>query len=164
MSDFDPVGRPVDPMPVARAAGLRQLQREQRQKRRKQVRLAIAGAFVALVAVVAGAVLLGGGGDEEKITDDKRTQTTLLLMTTEPGVQGLALGMQELAIGIMPFSSLVVGAIAQRIGVGATTQGCAFLLAASMVVLAFRVPEVLRYSGRGPVQAGQVPAVDVAPS
>jgi MFS family permease len=89
-------------------------------------------------------------------------QTTLLLMTTEPQVQGLALGMQELAIGIMPFSSLAVGAIAQQIGVSATTQGCAFLLAASMVVLAFRVPEVLRYSGNTPAQMSQVPASDAA--
>jgi predicted MFS family arabinose efflux permease len=78
-------------------------------------------------------------------------QTTLLLMTTEPRVQGRALGMQELAIGIMPFSSLILGGIAQGIGVGPTTQGSALLLSLLMVILAIRVPELLRYSG---TQAG----------
>jgi MFS family permease len=74
-------------------------------------------------------------------------QTTLLLMTTEPQVQGRALGMQELAIGIMPLSSLVLGGIAEEIGVGRTTQGSALLLAILMVILAIRVPEIVRYSG-----------------
>jgi len=74
-------------------------------------------------------------------------QTTLLLMTTEPGLQGRALGVQELAIGIMPFSSLALGAVAQAVGVGSTTFVSGLLLAAAMLVLARRVPELLRYSG-----------------
>lgn len=74
-------------------------------------------------------------------------QTTLLLMTTDPKLQGRALGVQELAIGIMPFSSLVLGAIAQQVGVGPTTFVSGVLLAASMLLLAVRVPELLRYSG-----------------
>lgn len=74
-------------------------------------------------------------------------QTTLLLMTTDPKLQGRALGVQELAIGIMPFSSLVLGAIAQQVGVGSTTFVSGALLAASMLLLAVRVPELLRYSG-----------------
>ena len=74
-------------------------------------------------------------------------QTTLLLMTTEPGMQGRALGMQELAIGIMPISALVLGAIADQVGVRATTAVCGSLLAICMFALAAAVPELLRYSG-----------------
>lgn len=74
-------------------------------------------------------------------------QTTLLLMSTDPSVQGRALGMQELAIGIMPLSSLMLGAIAQQIGVARTTQASALLLAVFLVLLAMRAPELVRYSG-----------------
>ena len=74
-------------------------------------------------------------------------QTTLLLMSTEPQVQGRALGMQELAIGIMPFSSLTLGVIAQRYGIGVTTQSCGLILAIALVILAVRVPELITYSG-----------------
>lgn len=74
-------------------------------------------------------------------------QTTLLLMTTEPGMQGRALGVQELAIGIMPFSSLVLGAVAEAVGLGPTTFVSGLLLAVVMLLLAIRVPDLLRYSG-----------------
>lgn len=74
-------------------------------------------------------------------------QTTLLLMTNPPEMQGRALGMQELVIGIMPVSTLVIGVVAQEIGVGATTVGCGLLLAVLMLILAKRVPELVRYSG-----------------
>src|SRR5690606_13482070 len=39
-------------------------------------------------------------------------QTTLLLLATEPAVHGRALGLQELAIGIMPLAALVLGQVA----------------------------------------------------
>jgi hypothetical protein len=74
-------------------------------------------------------------------------QTTLLLMTNPPQMQGRALGMQELVIGIMPVSALVVGAVAQQVGVGVTTVGCGLLLAATMLVVAAKAPELVRYSG-----------------
>ncbi len=74
-------------------------------------------------------------------------QTTLLLMTNPPEMQGRALGMQELVIGIMPVSTLTLGVVAQEIGVGATTVGCGLLLATLMLILAARVPELVRYSG-----------------
>jgi MFS family permease len=74
-------------------------------------------------------------------------QTTLLLMTTEPRLHGRALGVQELTIGIMPFSSLVLGALAQSVGVGPTTFVSALLLVVLMLVLAMRVPQLVRYSG-----------------
>lgn len=74
-------------------------------------------------------------------------QTTLLLMTTEPGLHGRALGLQELAIGIMPVSALLLGAIAQQVGVAATTVCCGLLLIMALAVLTARVPELLRFSG-----------------
>lgn len=74
-------------------------------------------------------------------------QTTLLLMTTAPEMQGRALGMQELAIGIMPFSALLLGAIAEEIGVGATTAISASILTVTMLIIAVREPAMLRYSG-----------------
>ncbi|MYW69793.1 MFS transporter [Streptomyces sp. SID8379] len=74
-------------------------------------------------------------------------QTTLLLMTTEPAVQGRALGVQELAIGVMPLSSLCLGAAAQYGGVGVTTFVSALLLITFLAVLALRMPRLWRYSG-----------------
>lgn len=74
-------------------------------------------------------------------------QTTLMLMTTKPSMQGRALGIQELAIGAMPLSSLGLGVVAQKIGVGATAMICGSLLLVIMLTLATRVPDLVRYSG-----------------
>jgi MFS family permease len=74
-------------------------------------------------------------------------QNTLLIMASPPGMQGRALGMQELVIGIMPISALVIGAMAEQFGVAATTVACGLLLATTMLVQAVRVPELVRYSG-----------------
>ncbi|MFG3531744.1 MFS transporter [Streptomyces sp. NPDC047917] len=74
-------------------------------------------------------------------------QTTLLLMTTEPEVRGRALGLQELAIGVMPFASLGLGVAAESVGVGATAFLSGILLVAVLLTLAVRVPRLLRYSG-----------------
>lgn len=75
-------------------------------------------------------------------------QTTLLLMTSDRAVHGRALGLQELAIGIMPASTLVLGLLAQQFGVSATTAVCGSLLALALALLALRVPRILRYDGR----------------
>jgi predicted MFS family arabinose efflux permease len=74
-------------------------------------------------------------------------QTTLLLMTTDPKLHGRALGVQELVIGVMPISALAIGVVAQQVGVGGTAFVSASLLAASMLALAIRVPELVRFSG-----------------
>lgn len=75
-------------------------------------------------------------------------QTTLLLMMTEPHVQGRIMGIQELTIGVMPLASLLVGLAAEAIGIVhvALINGAA--LAACLILLALRVPALLRYSGR----------------
>ncbi len=75
-------------------------------------------------------------------------QTTLLLMTTEPAVHGRALGLQELAIGIMPVSTLALGLIAEHAGVSMTTFGASLLLIAALGILALKVPTLLTFSGR----------------
>lgn len=77
-------------------------------------------------------------------------QTTLLLMTTDPAVHGRALGLQELAIGIMPIATLVLGAIAERAGLARTVFGAGLLLVAALGILTLRVPALLRFSGRSP--------------
>ncbi|MFJ2874820.1 MULTISPECIES: MFS transporter [unclassified Streptomyces] len=74
-------------------------------------------------------------------------QTTLLLMTTAPEVRGRALGLQELAIGVMPFASLGLGVAAERVGVGTTAFLSGILLVAVLLTLAARVPQLVRYDG-----------------
>lgn len=75
-------------------------------------------------------------------------QTTLLLMTTESRMHGRALGLQELAIGIMPLATLVLGQIAEHVGVPLTTLGASVLLVLALTVLMIRVPELLRFGRR----------------
>ncbi|MFF0342314.1 MFS transporter [Kribbella sp. NPDC004875] len=74
-------------------------------------------------------------------------QTTLLLMTTHESLHGRALGVQELAIGIMPVASLVLGAFAQHYGVDITTFVSALLLVTLVVALGIWTPPLLRYGG-----------------
>lgn len=74
-------------------------------------------------------------------------QTTLLLMTTDESLHGRALGVQELAIGIMPLASLALGAFAEHYGVGITTFVSAVLLVAAVAALGLWTPTLLRYSG-----------------
>ena len=75
-------------------------------------------------------------------------QTTLLLMTTDESLHGRALGVQELAIGIMPLASLALGAFAEHYGVGITTAVSAVLLVAAVAALGLWTPALFRYSGR----------------
>jgi predicted MFS family arabinose efflux permease len=74
-------------------------------------------------------------------------QTTLLLQSTEPVLHGRALGFQELAIGIMPISALLLGAVAHVAGVQATTWFCGVMMAVVTVVVGARTPELLRVGG-----------------
>ncbi|GAB3386632.1 MFS transporter [Humibacter soli] len=74
-------------------------------------------------------------------------QTTLLLLTTGPELHGRVLGLQELAIGIQPVSTLVLGAIASLIGVALTASAAGALLIAFVAILAWRVPQLVRFSG-----------------
>jgi hypothetical protein len=75
-------------------------------------------------------------------------QTTLLLMTTDESLYGRALGVQELAIGIMPVASLAIGVFAERYGVDLTTFVSALLLVTAVAALGLWTPALFRYSGR----------------
>ncbi|WP_052226612.1 MFS transporter [Microbacterium mangrovi] len=75
-------------------------------------------------------------------------QTTLVLLATPARVHGTALGLQELAIGVMPIATLGLGALAEQIGVPATTFLSAAALVVSVIAIALAVPALLRYDGR----------------
>jgi len=77
-------------------------------------------------------------------------QSTLLLLATDPLVHGRMLGLQELAIGIMPVSTLGLGALAQVIGLPGTTRIAGGLVILLLSLLMWRVPGILKFSGRTP--------------
>lgn len=74
-------------------------------------------------------------------------QTTLMLMMTKPQLQGRVMGIQELTIGIMPVASLMLGIAAEFIGVIHVAMLSGISLVIVLVVLAVRIPALLRYSG-----------------
>ncbi|MFC4139065.1 MULTISPECIES: MFS transporter [unclassified Microbacterium] len=71
-------------------------------------------------------------------------QTTLLLIVTDKSLHGRVLGLQELAIGMIPIGSLLLGVLAQTFGVAPVTFWAAVLLVLSVGGVALRVPAVLR--------------------
>ncbi len=74
-------------------------------------------------------------------------QTTLVLMTTGPELHGRALGVQELAIGIQPISSLALGFAATFLGIGTTTFISALLLVAAALTIGTAGPRLIHYRG-----------------
>ena len=74
-------------------------------------------------------------------------QTTLVLVTTEPRLHGRALGVQELAIGIQPISSLALGVAAEFMGIGATTFISAVLLVAAVLIIGTSGSRLISYGG-----------------
>ncbi len=74
-------------------------------------------------------------------------QTTLVLMTTEPRLHGRALGVQELAIGIQPISSLALGFAAEFLGIGTTTFISAVLLVAAVLLIGTQGTRLVLYRG-----------------
>lgn len=55
----------------------------------------------------------------------------------------------------MPVSALVIGAIAQQVGIAATTVCCGVLLIIAAVLMTVRVPELLRISGHDEPRSGR---------
>ena len=74
-------------------------------------------------------------------------QTTLMLMMTKPQLQGRVMGIQELTIGIMPVASLMLGIAAEFIGIIYVAMLSGISLVIVLVILAVRIPALLRYSG-----------------
>jgi MFS family permease len=89
-------------------------------------------------------------------------QGTLLLILTPAHLRGRVMGLQELAIGILPVATFLHGLVARHIGVAASTVASGFLLAATMIVLAVSVPRLLSYGGQAPAPTPDE-AVDFAP-
>lgn len=90
-------------------------------------------------------------------------QTTLLLMATPPRVQGRALGVQELAIGMTPVAAAVLGAIAEGAGVAATTLFCAVTLVVCVAGIAIAAPQLLAYHGDEPPEGRPVGGLGLEP-
>lgn len=74
-------------------------------------------------------------------------QSTLLLIMTERGVQGRVMGLQELAIGVMPLSTLAIGVAAEMVGIASVAQINGILLLVFLAVLVARAPALMRYTG-----------------
>lgn len=75
-------------------------------------------------------------------------QTTLLLMMTEPKLQGRVMGMQELTIGVMPVSTVILGVAAELIGIAATAFINGLLMTLFVTCVVMWAPPLLRYTGR----------------
>ncbi|WP_313811642.1 MFS transporter [Glutamicibacter sp.] len=71
-------------------------------------------------------------------------QTTLLLIVTPPELHGRVMGIQELAIGIMPIATLLLGLAAESIGVALTTFIAAVLLILVLGLLVMLIPAVTK--------------------
>ncbi len=74
-------------------------------------------------------------------------QTTLVLMTMEPRLHGRAMGVQELAIGIQPISSLALGVAAEFLGIETTVFVSAVLLVVTVLAIGTRGAQLFRYKG-----------------
>ncbi|PZC49699.1 MAG: MFS family permease/Predicted arabinose efflux permease, MFS family [Chloroflexi bacterium] len=114
-------------------------------------RLYVFGSFFALVlmpvfalanvyALALAALILSGFGVGGFVT----MQFTLVTGAVEPAARGRALGLMSTVIGVLPFGSILLGLIAESIGVGpaiAASAGAGILL---LVLWLLRWPEALR--------------------
>ena len=71
-------------------------------------------------------------------------QTTLLLLLAPTAVRGRTIGLQGLAIGILPLATLVQGVVASAIGVPLTSFIASALLAVNMLALIIWAPSLRR--------------------
>jgi hypothetical protein len=71
-------------------------------------------------------------------------QSTLLLTLAPAAVRGRAIGIQGLAIGILPLTTLVQGVVASGIGVPLTSFIASALLAVTMLALFIWAPRLRR--------------------
>jgi MFS family permease len=71
-------------------------------------------------------------------------QQTLVLVLAPPEARGRMMGVMMLAIGAMPLSSFVLGAIAARAGAQATAATCGFLLVLATLVVYALSPTMRR--------------------
>jgi MFS family permease len=81
-------------------------------------------------------------------------QSTLLLILAPANVRGRAMGLQELAIGVLPIATLLHGAIADFMGVPMSTAVSGLLLVLLMLALAVKVPGLRNYHGTEQAEPG----------
>ncbi|MDP5226247.1 MULTISPECIES: MFS transporter [Arthrobacter] len=74
-------------------------------------------------------------------------QSTLVLLATPPAVHGRAMGLLELAIGVMPLSTLALGAIAELTGVAAMSAVAGVLMLLTLGGVVLRFPGLRTFRG-----------------
>lgn len=74
-------------------------------------------------------------------------QSTLLLMLAAPGVRGRVMGLQELTIGVLPLTTVMLGVVVNYLGIVSSTIVSGLLLMFLMIGLVIKVPTLRRYSG-----------------
>ncbi len=83
-------------------------------------------------------------------------QATLLLLLAPAEVRGRAMGVQVLAIGVLPLATLVLGAVADALGVAATTVIFGLLLFFAMAVVYITSPGLRAFRGETATTGGHV--------
>jgi hypothetical protein len=109
------------------------------------------GCFVALIFLLSFgatniyplallALVLAGAGTAGFAT----MQAVLVMVTASPEMRGRALGLTSMAIGVLPFSMLLLGLTAQTIGLGVAVMGSAVLGLLAMAAWTLLRPEAQR--------------------
>lgn len=75
-------------------------------------------------------------------------QSSLVLLSTSDAMRSRVMGILVLAIGGDPLGQLMIGALAERVGVQATLAGQASVVALAVMLIVLRLPGVLRPDAR----------------
>lgn len=90
---------------------------------------------VALIALIVSGLGVGGFA---------AMQMTLVATVVEKEVRGRALGLMSTAIGVLPLGTILLGLVAEPVGVGSAIAGSAVLGVVLLVLWVLRWPEVFR--------------------
>ncbi len=97
-------------------------------------------ALVDIYAVALLALILGGLGVGGFVT----MQVTLVATAVEDEARGRALGLLSTAIGVLPAGTIVLGLVAEGVGIGPAIAGSACAGALALILWLARWPEALR--------------------
>ena len=73
-------------------------------------------------------------------------QMTLVTAVVEPESRGRALGLMSTAIGVLPIGTILLGLVAESVGVGPAVAGSAVAGVVLLTLWVLRWPEVFRLS------------------
>jgi MFS family permease len=90
--------------------------------------------------LAAGSVMLAGAGAAGYMT----MLTVLVMVGSSPEMRGRALGIASMAIGVVPFSMLLLGVIAEYVGASVAVAGSAAMGFVAMLFVTLRLPEARR--------------------